>query len=152
MKIRSSAGEITTNPQLEPDAQQQLATALNAVLALIPMVNLDPKNDAQTRDATRYLYEQIMNYRGLLRKRPLTRNIEFLVPAGEASAAGWYYRAAEALTPSLGAARSLRSYHHPTANWHGPFPSRKAAQHAAEAHLPRTRAALQEQEILALAE
>lgn len=76
------------------------------------------KPDEATLDANTRLLNACLLWLAQMRKRPLTSCYEFLIPpGGDASRAGWYWR---------------HPKHNPKdyVNWHGPFPSRKAAVEA----------------------
>lgn len=69
-------------------------------------------------NANEYLGTALVNYVGMLRKRPLLHAYEFLTPpADDGRRAGWYWRVTNA---------NPRDY----VNWHGPYESRKAASEA----------------------
>lgn len=96
------------------DAHADLHESTTIVLEQIQILVKDVNATAEEIHAAKYLAEKIMNYRVLLRKRPVDEAYEFLTPPN--GSAGWYYKAAPGITQSL--------------NWVGPFASRKQAVEA----------------------
>jgi hypothetical protein len=94
-----------------------------------------PHASKEERSASRFLYEQIINYQGMLRKRPLTRTVEFITkaagPGFSHSGTGWYYQPV-----------SLRPNSLPHINWIGPFSSHHEAEQKRIEHLPKNRTKL----------
>jgi hypothetical protein len=76
----------------------------------------DEEQDAQTREANDHLEKNVLNWLAMMRKRPLLHAYEYLIPPS-GKACGWYWRHQKA---------DPRDW----INWHGPFPSRKAAVEA----------------------
>lgn len=122
----------------QPDTTQTQSSLTDLIDMLKQeLVNCqDPKHaphaSKEERSASRFLYEQIINYQGMLRKRPLTRSVEFITraagPGFSASGTGWYYQPV-----------SLRAGHTPHINWIGPFASHHEAAQMRIAHLPKNR-------------
>ena len=96
--------------------------------------NFAPHASREERTASRWLYEQLINYQGMLRKRALTKSIEFITKAAGAgfsqAGTGWYYQPVTLRQGSPGA-RAI--------NWVGPFASHHEAEKARIAHLPKNR-------------
>lgn len=127
------------------------AETLTLVMMLahkLALLQSDPHTAREEREASRRLYEQLMDYKGSLYRRPLTRGIEFIVgPPGTSFATnpGWYYKAPpgpDGQSHSPGAAF----------NWYGPYPSYRLATIARDERFPRSRAKLTMATILANAE
>jgi hypothetical protein len=96
-----------------------------------------PHASREERSASRWLYEQIINYQGMLRKRPLTRPIEFITraagPGFSQAGTGWYYQPI-----------TLRANTGPSPiNWIGPFASHHEAEQQRISHLPKTKTKLE---------
>lgn len=126
----------------EPDLTQT-QDSLNELIVMLKqeLVNCqDPKHaphaSKEERAAAKYLYEHALNYQAMIRKRPLTRVVEFITnaqgPGFSASGTGWYYQ------PAM-----LRPGQLPHINWVGPFSSHHEAQQKRIAHLPKNRVSLQ---------
>ena len=102
----------------------RLASKLARQLAAMQMPSNAPNASALEREAARWLYERLADYRGMLYKRALTRSVEYIAggPYGTsfAGASGWYYRC-EA---------------NPT-GWQGPYRTHAEAVAARDQHLPR---------------
>lgn len=93
------------------DPHEELHQATELTLECIAELCSDPNCLPEEREAARYLAERIMNYRVLLRKRPLMSAYEYLNPPGQRP--GWYYKPNEKEAE--------------VKNWVGPFASRKEA-------------------------
>ena len=102
----------TPPPITTGDAQLDVYEVTEMLLEALARARASDDETPETRRANTYLYEKLMNYRVLMRKRTLDSAYEFLAPHN-GKGAGWYYA-------STGPAR----------NWVGPFPSRKAAVEA----------------------
>lgn len=105
-----------------------LAELVQLVMGTAADLSQSPDACSEEREAARYLYERLQNYRGMLRKRALTRSVEFIIghlrDDGRVDA-GWYY---------AGGPSSAR-------NWIGPFRTRREAIDDRDKNLPRTRSA-----------
>lgn len=104
--------------------QQELANIQDPVRA--------PKISKEERAAARFLYEQIVNYKGLLHQRPLARAIEFVVnakgPNFSQPGTGWYFQPPIQAFQRKGEAR-----------WVGPFSTHHEAELARLSNVPRTK-------------
>lgn len=92
-----------------------------------------PHASREERSAARWLYEQTLNYQAMLRKRPLTKTVEFITkaagPGFSHSGTGWYYQPV-----------TLRKGSGPSPiNWIGPFASHHEAAQKRIEHLPKNR-------------
>jgi len=126
-----------------PDAHQNLSDAIGLLIGALNEFAMAPSATRSERAAAQYLYERVLNYRGMLRSRPLTKSVEFLTPVGpDLDGPGWYW--------ASGPGGAIdRSDWKASRNWHGPFRSQKAAVEARDQGLPRTKAALNLQQLLA---
>jgi hypothetical protein len=88
------------------------AAKLASLLAEVQHPTKAPNATRDEREAARWFYERIIDWRGILAKRTLTKNIEFIV-VSDPDLNGWYYRNQDG-----------------NGNWAGPFPSHKAAAQA----------------------
>lgn len=124
-----------------PDPQYDLAQAIQLTLDCIKAAAMDASTTSEARAAQRYLFERIMNYYALMRKRSLSASIEFLTPHSDGkfgvTTSGWYYKGLN--TPQAGR------------NWIGPFASPKLARAARDADAPRSRFAFIEAQLDELA-
>lgn len=96
-----------------------------------------PHASKDERANARWLYEQIINYQGMLRKRPLTRTVEFITkaagPGFSHAGTGWYYQPV-----------TLRAGSGPSPiNWIGPFASHHEAEQKRIEHLPKSKMKLE---------
>lgn len=95
-----------------------------------------PHASKEERTNARWLYEQIVNYRGMQRKRPLTRTVEFISraagPGFSHSGTGWYYQPI----------KRPGATHSPAFNWYGPFASHHEAELERIKDLPKTKVKL----------
>lgn len=96
------------DPTDVPDAHLDVWTATEILLECLAQARKSKVESAETRDANTYLYERLMNYRVMMRRRELRSTYEFIATLD--GKAGWYYQG-----------------HSGQANWVGPFASRKAA-------------------------
>jgi hypothetical protein len=116
------------------DPHQDLHESTEILIDQITHLRRDANTTSEEKRAASYLYDAIMNYRAMLRKRPLTGAYEFISPPG--GIPGWYYRC-NTTDPKA------------AFNWKGPYPSRKAAVEARtyRPNNPKTRLAFIEQKL-----
>ena len=128
----------------QPDPQYDLAQAIQLTLDCLKQASLDAHTTSEAREAQRYLYERIINYYGLMRRRKLTNSIEFLIPYHDGkigcTTSGWYFK-----VPTLNGKQQAF-------NWKGPFSSYKQALAERDKDKPKTRMALATQILDQMAE
>lgn len=109
----------------QKDIHDVALLTLEAIKAAKSSGELDPT----LSEYNDHLATSIINWLGMMRRRPLTSAYEFLTPPADSDGrrAGWYWRHTGA---------NPRDW----VNWHGPFTSRKGAIEAKLALAPRTRA------------
>lgn len=129
--------------------QTQTQSNLDEILTMLQqeLVNCQdpyhaPHASKEERAAARWLYEQVINYKGLIKHRTLSRSIEFITkaagPGFACSGTGWYYQPI----------RKPGDKHVPARNWIGPFPSHHEAELARISGLPRTKLRLELEKLL----
>lgn len=107
---------------------QELISQLQDELVKCQDHTTTPHASKEEREAARYLYDQLVNYKGMIKKRKLERTIEFIPnasgPAFAVAGTGWYYQPLN--TPRC------------AMNWVGPFPSHHLAAQDRIKNTPRT--------------
>lgn len=114
----------------DPNTHHNVMELIQLLSTELAARQADPHAAREEREADRWLYEKLADYKGLLYRRPLTRSVEFLVrpPSkyGPGFQPGWYFKA----PPQAGAAQ-------PAFNWYGPHPTHRAAVQARDERFPK---------------
>lgn len=104
-----------TNPELDtPDSHLDVHTCVEMLIEVLTHARKSKAETPETGRANTYLFERLLNYKVMMRQRPLLETYEFLIPPNN-QGVGWYYR------PTV-KAKATTAF-----NWIGPFTSRKAA-------------------------